>query len=140
MRQFIISVSTTAAVCLGYASTGPFAAATSGGSDNPTSVSAFEEAKTDFISVAVFDGEKVRGYLSFRVSFSISDAARAGEVGYLASDVSILNAPSFSAVNSNLTLLAKQFENDIKVKIGSALPANLVESVRIIDFAYDVRT
>ena len=80
MRTVLLSASGTLAVCLGYAGAGAIIELMRGETEKPAPVSSFEDSKTDFISVAVFDGGKVSGYFSFRVAFSISDAARALEV------------------------------------------------------------
>lgn len=135
----LLSATAAIAVCLGYAGTGPVAGFLGGGTENPVPVSSFEDAKTDFISVAIFEGPKVRGYFSFRVAFSISDAARAPEIGYLASDIAIRKKLAVSDIGSSPKALSESFESDIKAQIGARIPADLVESVRVIDFGFDAR-
>ena len=139
MRPVLLSASASLAVCLGYAGAGPITELMRGETEKPAPVSSFEDSKTDFISVAVFDGGKVSGYFSFRVAFLISDAARALEVQYLASDISIRKKLSISQISSSLPALSREFEREIKSQIESRLPASLVESVRVIDFAFDAR-
>lgn len=139
MKNVLLSALSAMAVCLGYVGTGPIVGVISGKTESTQPVSTFDEAKTDFISVAVFDGGKVRGYLSFRVAFSISDSTRTAEVGYLASDVAIRKKLSMSEIGSSLPALSLKFEDDIKGQIESKLPASLVEGVRLIDFAFDAR-
>jgi hypothetical protein len=124
---------------LGYAGAKPIAGFFSSETESPIPVSFLEEAKTDFISVAIFEGKKVRGYFSFRVAFSISDAERAPEIGYLASDVAIRKALSVSDISMNTNALSEKFERAIKAQIEAKMPSDLVEEVKLVDFGFDAR-
>lgn len=128
-----------AAVCLGYVGATYWSSFDSGDAEPEIPVVLFEGAKTDFISVAIFDGEKVKGYASFRVAFSISDAGRAAEVGYLASDVLIRRKLTMADLAAGLPALSKMIEGEIKAHVEGKLPAELVKSVQIADFGFDAR-
>jgi hypothetical protein len=139
LKVVLLSASAAIAVCLGYLCAGPIVSMMSGEAESTIPVSSFEDAKTDFISVAIFDGGKVRGYISFRVAFSISDESRTPEVGYLSSDIAMRQNFPISEIGTNLPAISKKFEHDIREQIASRLPANLVENVRVIDLAFDAR-
>jgi hypothetical protein len=139
LRQIIPVFLTTLAVCVGYVSAGPMAGMFIAKEDTPLPVVVFEDAKTDFISVAVFEGDKVRGYLSFRVAFSISNAERAPEVGYLASNAVMRKKLSIADIEGQLPAFSRKLESEIKTHVEGKLPAELVNSVRIADFGFDAR-
>lgn len=139
MRQIVPALLAALAVCIGYVIAGPIAGMLGGKAESPKPVITFEDAKTDFISVAVFEGDKVRGYLSFRVGFSISDAERAPEVGYLASNFAIRKKLSIADIDGQLPELSKKLEGEIKSHVEGKLPPELVNSVRIADFGFDAR-
>jgi hypothetical protein len=139
LRQTIPAFLAAFAVCAGYSSAGPIAGLFVRKAQSQLPVFSFEEAKSDFISVAVFEGNKVRGYLSFRIAFSISDTDRVPEVGYLASDYAIRSKFSLADIRANLPGLSKKLEREIKSHVEGILPAELVNSVRIADFGFDAR-
>ncbi len=109
------------AVSLGYVGASYWPTFASGQEDAKPAAIVFEGAKTDFISVAIFEGDKVKGYASFRVAFSISDAARAPEVGYLASDILIRRKLTMEDIAGGLPALSKLIEGEIKAHVEGKL-------------------
>ena len=139
MKQIILPVAAATAVCLGYAGTGYIKAMASAKTESVLPEIFYEDAKTDFISIAVFEGAKVRGYVSFRVAFTISDKARIPEVGYLASDIAVRENLSIPDIGSPHSELSKRLEKDIKKQIKGKLPDETVESLKVVDFGFDAR-
>lgn len=139
MKQIIVPTSAAVAVCLGYVGAGKLSGFLNSQTESVSPAPAYSEAKTDFISVAVFEGAKVRGYVSFRLDFSVSEAARIPEVGHLASDIAVRRSLSVDDINSELPELSKNLEADIRAKIESKLPEGMIKDMKIIDFGFDQR-
>jgi hypothetical protein len=139
LKQTLPAVFTALAVCLGYVGALSMPGPSSGSTSSAPAEPSFENSKTDFISIAVFEGAKVRGYISFRVAFSISDADRVPEVGFIASDIAIRTRLTVSDIGTNLPALAKKLESKIKTHLEGKFPAEQVKSIQIADFGFDAR-
>ena len=100
-----------------------------------------EDAKTDFISIAVFKDGKVEGYVSFRAELTLKNADKATEAGYIISDTIHRRLEVFSE------LFGVEFDPKDAKLIEEPLFAALVDrmgkdeigSLKLADVAFDKR-
>lgn len=104
-------------------------------------VQSMEEAKTDFISIAVFREGKVDGYVTFRAKLMLKDADRMAETGYLIADVIHRKLDTFSEVfGENFRPKdAKLIEEPLLAALTERLGEGEIGSLVLTDIAYDKR-
>lgn len=104
-------------------------------------VAGLEEAKTDFITVAVFKDGAVSGYISFRANITLANTDKIAEAGFIISD----------AIHRKLPLFASMFKDPINPKdvrlleepllaaLTDKLGKDEIGSVKLVDIAFDQR-
>ena len=101
----------------------------------------FEDAKTDFISIAVFEEGSVQGYVSFRAELSVKSADLAPEASYLIADTIHRKLSVFSKI------IGKQFkpkdakliEEPLLASLQDRLGKDQIASIKLVDIGYDKR-
>lgn len=66
--------------------------------ESQSSISEYSDFKTDFISIPIFSGGKVNGYVSFKIFVQISDLDKTSYVLYYINDVLNRNINNISHI------------------------------------------
>lgn len=129
----------SAFVSAGFVSVGPVLRLLESKPKPDETAASYETVKTEFISVSVFEGGAVKGYLSFRMEVEIAEADRIAEVTYHTSDFMFRRNASYEELKDgridNSDKYKVAIENMIKNKFGD----KLVKSLKITDYSFDLR-
>lgn len=101
----------------------------------------FSPVKSDFISIAVFNSERVVGYVTFRAIVDLKKEDTITEAGYVIADLLHRKQASFSKVfdgGGSRNSLAS-FEAPLLEALRTALGKDEVGALKLTDFAYDRR-
>jgi hypothetical protein len=100
-----------------------------------------KEVKTDFISVAVFRGGVVKGYLSFRAVLTLKDTDRLAEAGYFITDTIHRRLPAFCELISDPfdPKDAVELEKPLFAALSDKLGKDMIGSLKLADVAFDKR-
>ena len=99
------------------------------------------EIKTDFISIAVFKEDKVRGYITFRARLILKNKDRLAEASYVISDTIHRKLANFSDLFSEdfRPKDAKVIEDPLFAALSDRLGTGEITSLELSDIAYDKR-
>ena len=141
MLQIAVSGFIAVAAVIGAYSGYGYYAAMGSHSAPAEAASSDEPVRTDYITIEIFKGGGVAGYLSFRADAHLSDPAAIGMVGYHISDFAHRNLAKLTQlvplpINEGAAkALQSLLLPALKVRMG---PAN-ISALEVVDVAFDKR-